>query len=356
MKILIVDLSPVLYRFIFSTSTYAQKTMKLPRQKNGLINFEEYKNIFIFKVLSNLISFKKKFKVDQIVIAVDSKPYWRKTLWSGYKHGRAGSRSSDDNIIDWSATEKASEDIVKVLKKASTFKVVSVKGVEGDDVAFALSEELSNRGHEIIVKSVDHDWIYCTAYKNVTYWQTKHTAPTKSCGYVNHTMDEIIELKWDHVFYGDMGDYIVPITRYTQFSDEFLENFPDKKGKELKAWKKRHEIDMAFAEQFKDKYPTLYEKGNLSAYKHPRFGKKSHLKKLKKLGMTPEEFINSNRIHRLNFELNKIISLPEFMPSIIKKVIIKDYDDCKTDLIPGDLSKFLMDNGLFKMIGKISLF
>ena len=85
MKSLIIDLSPVVYRWAFSsTAVYAKKNSKL---SNGLYNLNEYKDIFIFQVLDYLSKQKIRFGMEEVILAVDSKPYWRKDIWNGYKLG-----------------------------------------------------------------------------------------------------------------------------------------------------------------------------------------------------------------------------------------------------------------------------
>jgi len=336
-KSLILDASPVFYRFAFSSTMYAKSKLKLKLNESGLYPFEEYRDIFIYSVINSIANMKIRFNVDEVILGIDSKPYWRKKLWSGYKFGR---KSNDKSGIDWNALSDSIHEITNLLKENSNIKVIDIPGIEGDDVLFVLSKELSDRNHEVIVKSIDHDIYYCLEYPNVKYWQVKHNVKSKQCDFINFNESELNKMKFEHIFFGDSGDYILPVVSYTQFSEKFKEIYPNMT--ELKAWPKRFEIDQKFKEKFGE-----------SAYKQPRFGAKSYYKKQSKENFTDEEFLDRNPIHKLNLELNKKISLPEYIPNDIREKIINEYDISKESRNPQKLNEYFIQNNLFNLIGKI---
>lgn len=336
MKSLIIDLSPVVYRWVFaSTVTFGKKNKK---QDNGLYNLDEYKDILIYQVINYLSNQKMRFGVDEVILAADSKPYWRNKIWDGYKHGR---KKDTKNGIDWAKVTKVQNEITDVLHKYSSFKVIDVLGAEGDDVGFVLSEYLSNKGHNIILHTSDHDWTQNIMYENVKVWETKYSAPTKTCGYVGVGSHEIKELQNDHVIYGDSGDYIQHINAYTHFSDKFKKEYP--KMTELKVYPRRHFVDLKFE-----------EKHGVSAYKHPRFGKKSFEKKMAKEGFTMKDFIKANPIRVENYKLNRRLVLPSGVPSGIKDDIISSYEEENVKDL-GKLTEYFMGYGIMKLVGKIAL-
>jgi len=338
MKTLIVDMSPIFYRWAFSTTTEASKTLNVG--DDGLYNFDEYKDIFIYKVLDYIAKFKYKFEYDELVLAIDAKPYWREKLWSGYKYGR---QTEDKSGIDWKKVKQTQSEIVELLRNHSSFKIIKLKGAEGDDVGFVLSEELSKRGHEVIIKSLDHDWIYNLVHPNVKYWETKHNVKDKQCGWVEFNEAEIENLKFEHCMFGDRGDYLFPVVYYSQFSDEFKAMYPD--VTELKAYPKRHEIDLAFR-----------KKTGKSAYKHPRMGAKTFKKKMEKEGFTIDEFLSRNPIYKLNYELNKKLALPSGIPDEIKQAIINEYDNASSKKNEQALIDYFMKYGAVDLIGLLPLF
>jgi len=331
MKTLIIDFSPIYYRWIFSSTNEAEKVLKLEPEENGLLNFDDYKDIFIYRLFDDLSKMRNKFSVDEVVIATDQKPYWRSKLWSGYKHGR---KTSEDKI-DWIKASKTLNELLDVLENYSSFKVLKIPEIEGDDILFTLSEYLSkDPNNEIILNSLDHDIMYALKYPNVKYWQTKHTSMTKECSFVEISQNEIKTKMFEHCFFGDPGDNIKNIVSYTQFSKEFQEKFPDLTPE--KAYPKRHEIDI----KFKEKY-------GVSAYKHPRFGKKTFYKKQ----INPKQILEENPIHKWNFELNKKISLPSGIPKEIKEKIIFEYENVETTKNIAKLNEFFMKYGLIELIG-----
>ena len=357
MKSLIVDVSPIFYRFIFGSTKYMSEKLKLEKDENGCFDLDQYEDIYVFQFLDYISNFKNRFGVDEVILAMDSKPYWRTKHWSGYKYGRM---KNDKTGVDWGKQKIVQKKLTKFLEESTSFKTLLLPEIEGDDILFVLSKELSERGHEVIVKSLDHDILYCLDYPNVKYWQTKHNTPNKNCGFVNPSKKEIDELKYDHCFYGDKGDYILSVTAYTEFSDEFKVEYKDqiKSGKitPLKVWEKRHEIDVGFKNKYKDKYPELFEKHKLSAWKQPRFGKTSFEKKMLKESFNEKEFLKKNPIYEKNFELNTKIAMPEEIPDEIRETIIHNYDNSNTERDMGKLSEFFMSYGLMKLIGKMGMF
>lgn len=340
MKTLLVDCSPVFYRWISSSTNYAENKLKITKNEEGLFNFSEYKDIYVYNVLDYISKMKNRFGVDEIVLCIDSKPYWRSEYWSGYKYGRS---LNDTSGIDWKSVREIQREMIQLLNSASTFKVIDVTSAEGDDCIFVMSEELSKRGHEVVVKSLDHDLIYTLEHPNVMYWRTAHTVKDRTCGFVEYNQDEISSLQFEHCMFGDKGDYLLHVKSFSVFSKQFKELYPEMT--EIKAYPKRHEIDMAFE-----------KKHGVRAYKHPRFGAKTHEKKKKKDGTTDEDLLKENPIYRLNYELNKQLGLPSGIPVKLREQIIKAYDEASTEQDTGKLIEYFMKYGLINLVGRVALF
>jgi len=340
MPTLIVDFSPVFYRFVFSATTeYAKKHKK---DENGLYNFDEYKDIILYNILDYISKFKQRFNTTDIIIAFDHGKYWREigtgvegefTGYSRYKYGR---HKEDKSGIDWIKAKKTQNEILEILKKSS-FKTIDIPGIEGDDILMVLSEYISP--NEVIIKSLDHDLEACLLFENVKYWQTKHSTKTKDCSYIEKSKEEIEKIKFNHVLFGDPGDGFLHCKAWTRFSPEFKEKYPDLT--ELKVWPKHHEIDLKFQEKY-----------GVSAYKHPRFGPKM----FEKSGQSLENFLKENPIHKLNYNLNKQLALPEMIPDSIRQKIIKEYENQKNKSPNyGELIKELTNKRLFELVGNVSL-
>ena len=127
---------------------------------------------------------------------------------------------------------------------------------------------------------------------------------------------------------------------FTKFSDDFIEVYPKFKNRERDVYHKHHQIEKMFK-----------EKTGKEAYKHPRFGYKSMLKAKK----TVEDVLNENEMHRLNYNRNKTLSLPEGIPAEYKEQVIKVYHTALTDRDMGLLQGFFMKKNLFELMGTIGL-
>jgi len=340
---------------LFASSTRYANTKGVTVEENGLLDFSKYKDVYVYLILNDLSKMKNRFGADEVVIACDTGPYWRKTGagdhsgYSRYKYGRG--KDDDKNVIDWAASKNAQNELIDVLKENSTFKVIAKRSIEGDDTLFVLAEELSKRGHEVVCKSLDHDIYYTLEHENVQYWQTKHTTQNKKCGFVEMTPKEIQEEKYYHILLGDPGDGFLHSKSWTVFSDEFLSLYPGKTP--LQVWAKRHEIDIAFQAKHKDDFPDVK---NLSAWKHPKFGRKTFQKKLDSGKITLESFLAENPIHQLNYNLNETLAMPYKIPKEIRQCIIDEYNETPCDLKPLGLNEYFNANSLFSLFGKAGLF
>ncbi len=338
-RTLVVDFSPVIYANLFSATSEAKRNgceyIQESNHSKPKVVFN-YEDILVFKIIEEISTLKTQFKADEVVLAIDNSKggYWRKDYWSGYKSPRAKAR--DDSEIEWDKAFDVFDRLKIILSESSTFKVINVERVEGDDIGFVLSEQLSNLGQEVILHSLDHDWIYNLKHPGVTYFRTRK-AQKKAGHYLTVEPGELVELELDHLIGGDPGDYIKNVKAYSVFSPEFKNLYPDKTP--LQVWDKRHEIDM----MFHDKY-------GVSAYKHPRYGYKMFLKSK----FTVKELLAQNPIYSKNYELNKKIAMPEGIPQEIRAEIIEQYNTVSVDRNPKELQKYFMSLGLFELISKIS--
>ena len=337
---LIFDLSPCLYGSLFS-ATSAQKRLgvkpvKKDRYECAKFDFD-YGDVLSFKILDEITQLKTKFGVDEIIIAADNSKggYWRKDYWSGYKYGR--SKGRDQSEIEWDSAFPVFEQIKDQLKDNISYKLLDIPRAEADDIGFVLSEYLSDQGDEVILFSVDHDWIYNMKHPGVQVWKDNRTSK-KDSHYRDIEPGEILELEIDHLIGGDIGDYIRNVKAYSVFSPEFKEKYPDKN--ELAVWDKRHEIDVAFETKF-----------GVSAYKHPRYGYKMFLRSK----LTIMELLATNPIYKKNYELNKIIAMPDGIPQHIRAQIIEEYNSADITKRPKELQKYFKENGLFELTARLPL-
>ena len=338
-KTLIVDMSPLFYSNLISVTNQMKKTGLKPDPETGKIPFT-YRNELIFIIMEEIKELRK-FGTPEIVLAFDNSigGYWRKHEYSRYKYKRTKER--EESEIDWDSAFKVFEELKTLLKEYTSFKVIDIPTLEADDIAFVLSEYLQDTG--VILQTLDGDWKHALNYNNVKLFMTRKTQK-KDGHYVELTKEELKEKKLEHCISGDPGDGFLHIKAWTQFSDEFLKEYPKFKGKEIQLYDKHHEIEHKY--NLKHNYDPKKQ-----AYKHPRFGYKMLLRSKKSL----RSILKENPIHLKNFKLNRQLCLPTNVPTELKEKIIYEYEQAKTQKDPAELQKFFMNNNLFELTGIIGL-
>lgn len=142
--------------FIFS------RLFVIPRAKGEvLLGSDSSKSQFMRKLAIDLSSEIRKMKdyVDDIVVAVDDKS-WRKDLYPEAKY--KGNRKQDSDV-NWEALYSIYEEFQQILSRKGV-TVHKISGAEADDVLFAWSTLLNNRGKSCIVWTGDKDLIQLVNY------------------------------------------------------------------------------------------------------------------------------------------------------------------------------------------------
>ena len=162
-------------------------------------------------ILNSLRGYKQKFgKIHgELVIACDSRNYWRREVFSLYKAGRKKAR--EESGFDWKLIFETLNQIRDEISNFFPYKVINVDGAEADDVIAVLAEwsqtnNLMNMTpfsegdpKPFMIVSGDHDFIQLQRYKNV-----KQFSPIQK-KYVNvETTPERYVL--EHTIRGDKGD------------------------------------------------------------------------------------------------------------------------------------------------------
>ena len=307
-----------------------------------------HSNIRIYyfnKIIDELSGFKHFFGAQEIVLAFDNSKggYWRKRIYDRYKYGRAEGR--DTSEIQWGEAFSAFNELREIFDKASSYKTLSIPSVEGDDIIFVLSKYFSDNGDKTVIHSLDHDLEYCLEYRNVEYFKTRKTQRLHGL-YVERTKEELDILREQHKFIGDKGDGFGHIKWWTQFGPEFLKEFPKFKGKEFELYHKHHEIEKMYQMKM-DAAGTP----KIKAYKQPRFGWKNFIKSKK----TIKQVLDENKIHKLNYEMNKKLALPEEIPDDIIQDIIYSYENAPNKRNNKELLEFINENKIFEISNKLPL-
>jgi hypothetical protein len=118
-------------------------------------------------ILNTIRTYVKKFKEShgpEVVIACDSKNYWRRVIFPHYKAGRKKSRESSGH--DWNTIFDCLNKIRDELREHSPYKVVEVETCEADDIIATLTMKYAAT-QPIMILSSDKDFAQLQRYSKV---------------------------------------------------------------------------------------------------------------------------------------------------------------------------------------------
>ena len=150
-------------------------------------------------VLTSLRSYEKQYveEYGEVVLAYDSRHYWRKDVFPYYKQNRKKDRQKSGH--DWSSIFEVLNKIRDEIKEYFPYKVIEVHGAEADDVISTLCK---NKGPKdrILILSGDKDFIQLQKYPGVTQYNPITKRPV--------TNDNPHKYIKEHVMRGDKSDGI----------------------------------------------------------------------------------------------------------------------------------------------------
>lgn len=162
-------------------------------------------------VINTIRSHKQKFEREygEIVIACDSKKYWRKEHFPYYKANRKKAR--EESGFNWPLIFDTINLIKEELNKFFPYKVIEVGGAEADDVIATLAKwtfendlkegSLFSEPNPFLIISGDHDFIQLQKYSHVKQYSPIHKKFVKP----DSTPQEYV---LEHIIKGDKGDGI----------------------------------------------------------------------------------------------------------------------------------------------------
>ena len=164
------------------------------------------RHMIINVIRSHKVKFQREY--GDVVIACDSKKYWRKQYFPCYKANRKKAR--EDSGFNWAAIFDAINLLKEELKTFFPYKVIEVEGAEADDVIACLvkwssehdlADTLFPEPKPVIIISGDHDFNQLQKYKHV-----KQFSPVQKKFIKPDTTPQRIIL--EHIIKGDKGDGI----------------------------------------------------------------------------------------------------------------------------------------------------
>ena len=194
-------------------------------------------NLVRHMVLTALRAFERQYSptYGEVVLAYDSKHYWRKEAFPYYKQNRKKDREASD--LDWGAIFEVLNKIRDEIKNFFPYKVVEVYGAEADDVISTLTtfqayknikrEKQGKEAEKVLILSGDKDFIQLQKYPFVKQYnpilkkEIKHDNPR--------------EYILEHIIKGDKSD---GIPNFLSDDDTFVANKRQKpiSKKNLEKW------------------------------------------------------------------------------------------------------------------------
>ena len=147
-------------------------------------------------ILNSVRMYRTMFNEDygEVVLAYDSRAYWRKEIFPQYKSNRRKNREEDDK--DWDSIFDVLNNIKEEIKEFLPYKVVEVYGAEADDVIATLCKHYQSE--KVMIVSGDKDFIQLQKYDNVK----QYSPITKK---LVDGIDPKVYIK-EHVLKGDKSD------------------------------------------------------------------------------------------------------------------------------------------------------
>ena len=156
---------------------------------------EPDENIVRHMILNSVRMYRTQFTEEygEVVLAYDSKHYWRRDFFPNYKASRRKGRETSD--LDWDAIFEVLNKIKAEFKDNLPYKYLEVYGAEADDIIATL---VKNKKEPIMIVSGDKDFIQLQKYSDVNQF-----SPILK-KYVNgYNPDTYIK---EHILKGDTSD------------------------------------------------------------------------------------------------------------------------------------------------------
>ena len=200
-------------------------------------------------ILNSIRMYRTMFKDDygEIVLAYDSRHYWRRDIFPQYKQNRKKGRENDSK--DWDSIFGLLNAMKSEFKEILPYKFLEVYGAEADDIIGTLCKEYQDQ--KTMIVSGDKDFIQLQKYDNV-----KQYSPILK-KYVNgHNPDTYIKT---HILKGDSSDGVPNVLSPDHTFVEGLRQRPLSK-KKIEAWIKS---ETGMSEEVKRNYQRNHKLINL---------------------------------------------------------------------------------------------
>lgn len=180
---------------------YSQITLaSILSQMGNHTNIKVEEGILRHIVLNSIRQNKAKFggEYGELIIACDSRNYWRKQVFPYYKANRKKSRDASE--LDWKGIFDCLSKIKEELKDYFPYRVIDVEGTEADDVIGTLCMEYGNTNQKILILSADKDFQQLQTFINVEQYDPINKKKVQC--------NNPEQFLFEHIIKGDAGDGI----------------------------------------------------------------------------------------------------------------------------------------------------
>jgi hypothetical protein len=140
--------------------------------KDELKDESKIEDLIKHVIISSIVNYKKQFRRQfgsEVVIACDSRHYWRKDVFPYYKYKRKQQR--EDSDIPWDTIFKYINEAKQEIKEYFPWKLIEVHGTEADDVLGIMAKHVTPMTEfSTVLISTDKDTKQAMSYPNVKCW------------------------------------------------------------------------------------------------------------------------------------------------------------------------------------------
>ena len=226
-------------------------------------------------ILNSIRMYRTMFKDDygEIVLAYDSRHYWRRDIFPQYKQNRKKGREKDN--FDWNSIFELLNSMKSEFKEILPYKFLEVYGAEADDIIATLCKEYQDQ--KTMIVSGDKDFIQLQKYDNV-----KQYSPILKKMVNGHNPDTYIKT---HILKGDSSDGVPNVLSPDHTFVEGLRQRPLSK-KKIEAWIKSEtgmsdEVKRNYQRNHKlinlDNTPEDLQKSILDTFNEAPYGDRSKI-------------------------------------------------------------------------------
>ena len=305
--VLMIDLNNMAIRALFSDREMIN---------NPSPDFALHKHQLINSIFNNI----RKYQPDEIILAIDDRKNWRKSVYADYKANRKEKRDAD--IFPWDQYYAYMDEFLPTIKAIFPFKMLQVPYCEADDTIAVIAKHLTTSKNIIITS--DSDYIQLLKLPNVEIFD-----PFKNKVLTESDPHKCLMVK---ILSGDAGDNVPNIRPRLgpKTAEKILAN------NELEELLKDEELNKAFIRNRMlidwDYIPNVAKKSILDAYN-------SYPALVQVNAMQIMNFFINHRLRKLNDDFGQIKNL-------IYRLYLKEEDYYKGELERPekvDMEVYLMD-------------